>query len=59
VADEKVIDCKNTRNRPCRILPGCSLREVLGEAANAFFAVLDSYSLEDLAKQKSKSQNYD
>jgi len=32
---------------------------VLGEAANAFFAVRDSHSLEDLAKQKSKSQNYD
>jgi hypothetical protein len=58
-AGEKVIDCKDTRNRPCQILPGCRLREVLGEAANAFFAVLGSYLLEDLAKQKSKSQNYD
>jgi Rrf2 family nitric oxide-sensitive transcriptional repressor len=56
-ADERVIDCKDSRNRPCRIFPVCRLKGVLGEAATAFFAVLDRYSLEDLVKQKSDMRN--
>lgn len=32
----------------CRIQPACVLRRALQEATNAFLAVLDGYSLEDL-----------
>jgi len=47
-ADETVIDCKDRNSRRCRIFPICRLKGVLDEAAAAFFAVLDSYSLSDL-----------
>lgn len=45
---ETVIDCRERLGRPCRIFPACRLKGVLDEAAAAFFAVLDSYTLEDL-----------
>ena len=48
---ELVIDCKDRQNRFCRIFPACRLKGVLDEAAAAFFAVLDSYTLEDLLGQ--------
>lgn len=34
----------------CRIQPACVLRRALQEATNAFLAVLDDYSLEDLVR---------
>lgn len=51
--DAKVIDCTGSLNRPCQLVSACRLNGVLGEAASAFFAVLDRYSLADLVKQKS------
>ena len=48
-----VIDCKDRQNRFCRIFPACRLKGVLDEAAAAFFAVLDSYTLDDLLGQPS------
>jgi Rrf2 family transcriptional regulator, nitric oxide-sensitive transcriptional repressor len=50
---ETVIDCKDRRNRFCQIFPACRLKVVLDEAAASFFAVLDSYTLEDLLGQQS------
>lgn len=50
---ETVIDCVDSRARICRILPACRLKGVLDEAAAAFFAVLDSYTLEDLIGRSS------
>ena len=50
---ETVIDCKNRDGRLCRIFPACRLKGVLDEAAAAFFAVLDSYTLDDLLGQAS------
>ena len=50
--DETVIDCISKRNEPCTIFPICRLKGVLAEATQAFFAVLDRYSLEDLVKRK-------
>jgi Rrf2 family nitric oxide-sensitive transcriptional repressor len=52
--DESVISCKDRNSRLCRIFPACRLRGVLDEAAAAFFAVLDGYSLEDLMHQTSE-----
>lgn len=51
---ETVIDCRDRSNRTCRLLPCCRLKGVLDEAAAAFFAVLDGYTLADLLKQPSK-----
>lgn len=42
-----VIGCLQ-QNNYCRIQPACILRHALAEAMQAFLAVLDSYSLEDL-----------
>lgn len=35
----------------CPISPGCPLRDLLGEAVEAFYAVLDRSTLADLARQ--------
>jgi Rrf2 family nitric oxide-sensitive transcriptional repressor len=51
---ETVIDCIDRPNQPCHLLPACRLKGVLDEAAAAFFAVLDSYTLADLIKHPSK-----
>jgi Rrf2 family nitric oxide-sensitive transcriptional repressor len=50
---DTVIDCRDRQDRPCRIFPACRLKGVLDEAAAAFFAVLDSYTLDDLLGQPS------
>jgi len=51
---ETVIDCIEGEKRRCRLLPACRLKGVLDEAAAAFFAVLDRYSLADLVQQSTK-----
>lgn len=51
--DAKVIDCKDSLNQQCQLVLACRLKGVLSEAASAFFAVLDGYSLADLVKEKS------
>lgn len=51
---ETVIDCREAANRLCRLSPACRLKGVLDEAAAAFFAVLDCYTLADLVKQPEK-----
>ncbi|HVU08805.1 MAG TPA: Rrf2 family transcriptional regulator [Verrucomicrobiae bacterium] len=52
--NETVIDCKSRKGRLCRIFPACRLKNALAEAASAFFAVLDNYSLDDLVRQPSE-----
>lgn len=42
--------CFAEAGRPCPIARGCKLRGVLGEAVDAFHAVLDRYTLADLAR---------
>lgn len=48
---DRVMECEGTGNRRCRLAGSCRLKGVLDEAANAFFAVLDGYSLADLLKR--------
>lgn len=36
----------------CRITRACRLRGVLNDAANAFYAVLDRYTLEDITRNR-------
>jgi Rrf2 family nitric oxide-sensitive transcriptional repressor len=51
---EQVIDCRNGDGQPCRLYPACRLKGVLDEAAAAFFAVLDRYTLDELIQQPAK-----
>ncbi len=51
---ETVIDCVEGRGEACRLWPACRLKGALDEAAAAFFAVLDRYTLADLVKQPSR-----
>lgn len=44
-----VAECFGESGGDCRIAPSCRLRGVLGEAVSAFYAVLDRYTLADLA----------
>jgi len=44
-----VIGCLQ-QNNYCRIQPACVLRHALAEATQAFLAILDGYSLEDLIR---------
>ncbi len=45
---EAVIDCTDRESRCCRLSSACSLKDVLDEAAAAFFEVLDRHSLADV-----------
>lgn len=51
---EQVIDCRNGDGQPCRLYPACRLKGVLDEAAAAFFAVLDRYTLDELIQHPAK-----
>lgn len=51
---ETVIECTSRSGQPCRLSPACRLKDVLDEAAEAFFAVLDAYSVADLLQQPSR-----
>lgn len=49
---ETVIECVDKKEQQaCRLAPGCRLKSALDGAAEAFFAVLDGYTLADLLKQ--------
>jgi Rrf2 family nitric oxide-sensitive transcriptional repressor len=51
-ADTPVAECFGA-NTTCKILPACGLRTPLQEAQEAFFAVLDNYTLADVTKKSS------
>lgn len=46
--DLALVNCFDPAAQPCVIAQGCVLRRALGEALEAFLAVLDGYTLEDL-----------
>ncbi len=43
-----LVECFDPATNQCPIAPACALAPALDEALNAFFAVLDRYSLADL-----------
>jgi len=45
-------ECFNADGGQCCISPVCHLRDVLGEAVNAFYLVLDGYTLADLVRNR-------
>jgi Rrf2 family transcriptional regulator, nitric oxide-sensitive transcriptional repressor len=52
--DRVVVVCHDSAATLCRIFPSCRLKQTLGEADAAFFAVLDRYSLASLVKSKTE-----
>ncbi|WP_299027836.1 Rrf2 family transcriptional regulator [uncultured Sulfitobacter sp.] len=49
--DDPVVECFGA-NKSCLILPACGLRNPLAEAQEAFFAVLDRYTLADITQSR-------
>lgn len=46
--DFHIVECFSQEHNRCPIAPVCGLRGVLGKALQAYFSVLDDYTLEDL-----------
>lgn len=46
-----LVACFPNGNGACRIVPSCRLKGILAEAQEAFFSVLDRYSVDDLVKR--------
>ncbi|WP_428624040.1 RrF2 family transcriptional regulator [Sedimenticola sp.] len=46
--NSNLVECFNAETSQCRISPACRLAGVLGEAQEAFFQVLEKYTLADL-----------
>ncbi|HYE34469.1 Rrf2 family transcriptional regulator [Methylocaldum sp.] len=47
-----IVECFDPGHSACRIIPGCTLKKVLQEAALAFQEVLNRYTLADLLKNR-------
>ena len=50
--DFSLAECFNPRGQRCRIEGTCAVRALLGEALDAFFEVLDRYTLDDLLQNR-------
>lgn len=50
-----IAECFQPGPSACCLMPGCTLKGVLGEAAHAFLACLDRYTLADLLPAEGKS----
>jgi Rrf2 family nitric oxide-sensitive transcriptional repressor len=53
VEDWRIVECFEPESNRCVIAGGCDLRGMLGEALEAWFAVLDRYTLADVVRRKS------
>lgn len=53
IEDWNVVECFQASSNQCRITRGCGLQPILREAVEAFLAVLDRYSLEDVIRKRS------
>ena len=49
--NDPVVECFGV-NKSCLILPACGLRNPLAKAKEAFFSVLDHYTLADITSQR-------
>ena len=50
--DWNLVECFEKSSNQCRITRACGLQAILKEAVDAFLAVLDRYSLEDVVRRK-------
>ncbi|TDL80881.1 Rrf2 family transcriptional regulator [Peribacillus frigoritolerans] len=51
--DFNLVECFDPKSNACTISPACTLKGVLHKALQAYFEVLDCYTLADLVKNKS------
>ncbi|UOQ83818.1 RrF2 family transcriptional regulator [Gracilibacillus salinarum] len=54
--DFYLLECFDGENNRCVITPACKLRSVIGNAMQAFFEVLNQYTLADLVENKDDLQ---
>lgn len=52
-----LVECFSAKSNACRLTPACRLMGAFLEARDAFFGVLDSYTLADLAENKNSILN--
>jgi len=52
--DTVLVECFDLSRNACRITSACALRHALSEAQEAFYAVLDGYTLADLVAPKTR-----
>jgi len=52
--EQRLVECFEAGTSTCRIESACALRGILGEALEAFFAVLDRHTLADLLRPERK-----
>ncbi len=52
VEEWNLVECFQGSTNQCRISRGCGLQSMLKEATEAFLAVLDRYSLEDVTRKR-------
>jgi Rrf2 family transcriptional regulator, nitric oxide-sensitive transcriptional repressor len=52
--DMALVPCFEPAHGACPIVPACGLRGALHEARQAFLAVLDRYSLDDLVRRRAE-----
>jgi len=52
VEDWRIVECFEPASNGCPIAGGCGLQAILKEALEAYFAVLDRYSLADAVRSK-------
>lgn len=50
--DWKVVECFDANSSACVVAGGCGLQGILKQALDAWFAVLDQYSLADVVHRK-------
>jgi Rrf2 family nitric oxide-sensitive transcriptional repressor len=50
--DWRVVECFDAESNACVVAGGCGLQAVLKQALDAWFAVLDQYSLADVVRRK-------
>lgn len=53
VEDWRIVECFEADSTGCVITGGCGLRPILKQALDAWFAVLDRYSLADVVRRRS------
>ncbi len=51
-----LVECFDRKNNTCIVTPACALKGMLAEALQAFFGVLDGYTLADLVKSPSTAR---
>lgn len=55
-ASFRLVECHDTENNTCPIVPVCGLKGILDQALDAFLAELDRHTLADLVQPRSREK---